>query len=167
MLAYFVVRHGDVDMYDKRDGAQRNAMQPSTRCTAQRKKHIIYSCNNIYNNFSRMFFSNFFYNSPISTVVIILPSQAMHMLRGKSLKPTSAEVHGVQSPGLLRQAGATHHLSWWYVQTRHVGTNMSGLISLTSAFREESAKMRVLTIPGVPKLCIPLKLAKKLEVCPR
>lgn len=86
MLAYFVVRHGDVDMYDKRDGAQRNAMQPSTRCTAQRKKHIIYSCNNIYNNFSRMFFSNFFYNSPISTVVIILPSQAMHMLRGKSLK---------------------------------------------------------------------------------
>lgn len=86
MLAYFVVRHGDVDMYDKRDGAQRNAMQPSTRCTAQRKKHIIYSCNNIYNNFSRMFFSNFFYNSPISTVVIILPSQAMHMLRANHSK---------------------------------------------------------------------------------
>ena len=129
---------------------------------------------------SRMFFSNFFYNSPMSTVVIILPTQTMHMLRGKSLKviflwtvldpskPTSAEVHGVQSPGLLRQAGATHHLSWWYVHTEtcwdehvwfdFVNYQHSGKKVQRCVFSQSQASQSYAYL---------LSLAKKLEVCPR
>ena len=98
-----------------------------------------------------------------------------------AVRVTTAEVHGVQSPGLLRQAGDTHHLSWYgdlKSERKQISTPYRDLLGLTLGLTflawfpkpQHSwgrAKMQVLAIPRRSKLCIPPRLAKKLEICPR